>query len=85
MSNSYKFLSISSILFKVFSVAALILGIVSSVVIFIGGGSPDAPKATGFLGIALGIIYAFLFYVASEIIKILIDIAQKVGSKSTNV
>ncbi|MDO8603112.1 MAG: hypothetical protein Q7O04_04635 [Candidatus Omnitrophota bacterium] len=78
MDKKYKVLGISSVVFKVLSWASLAIGIVAAIIIFIGGGTPDAPRATGFIGILLGVIYFFIFLVASEVITLLLEIHSKV-------
>jgi len=78
MEKKYKVLEISSTVFKVLSWASLAIGIIAAVVIFIGGGTPEAPKATGFIGILLGIVYFFIFLVTAEVITLLLEIRSKV-------
>ena len=82
MDKKYKVLGISSIVFKVLSWASLVIGIVAAIVIFVGGGTPEAPKATGFIGILLGIVYFFMFLVAAEVITLLLEIRSKVEKGS---
>ena len=78
MDKKYKLLEISSIIFKVLAWVSLAVGIVASIVIFVGGGTPEAPRVTGFIGILLGVVYFFMFLVTSEIIALLLDIKSKV-------
>jgi hypothetical protein len=78
MNKSYKLLEISSTVFKVLAWASLAIGIVAAIVIFIGGGTPEAPKVTGFVGLLLGIVYFFIFLVTAEIIALLLEIRSKV-------
>ena len=78
MEKKYKVLEISSTVFKVLSWASLAIGIIAAVVIFIGGGTPEAPRATGFIGILLGIVYFFIFLVTAEIVTLLLEIRSKV-------
>lgn len=78
MLSGVKFLGVSSKIFKVLAWIAGAVGIVSSLIIFIGGGAPDAPRATGFVGLLLGLAYFFIFTVASEVIALLLDIRAKV-------
>lgn len=78
MSKNYKLLEVSTIVFKVLAWVSLAVGVIASIVIFIGGGTPEAPRATGFIGILLGIVYFFMFLVTSEIIALLLDIKSKV-------
>jgi hypothetical protein len=77
MDKKYKVLEVSTKVFKILSWVSLAVGVIASVVIFIGGGSPEAPKATGFIGILLGIVYFFIFLVASEVIALLLEIRSK--------
>ncbi|MEK6732303.1 MAG: hypothetical protein AABY55_01635 [Candidatus Omnitrophota bacterium] len=78
MGKNYKLLEVSTIIFKVLAWASLAVGIIASIVIFIGGGTPEAPRATGFIGILLGVVYFFMFLVTAEIIALLLDIKSKV-------
>jgi len=78
MSKNYKVLEISTTVFKVLAWASLAIGIVAGIVIFIGGGTPEAPKTTGFIGILLGVVYFYMFLVAAEIIKLLLEVRAKV-------
>jgi len=80
--DRYKFLSVGSVIFKVLAWAAVIVGVISAVVIFIGGGTPQAPRLTGFVGLLLGAVYFFIFYTASEVIKLLLDIVAKINKGS---
>ena len=77
--DRYKFLNVGSVIFKVLAWAAVIVGVISAVVIFIGGGTPQAPRLTGFVGLLLGAVYFFVFYTASEVIKLLLDIVAKIN------
>ena len=78
MGKKYKLLEISSFVFKVLSWVSLIVGIVAAIVIFVGGGTPEAPRATGFIGLLLGIVYFFIFLVTAEVITLLLEIRSKV-------
>ena len=78
MEKKYKVLEISSMVFKVLSWASLAIGVIAAVVIFIGGGTPEAPRATGFIGILLGVVYFFIFLVTAEIVTLLLEIRSKV-------
>jgi hypothetical protein len=78
MNKNYKFLEISSVVFKVLSWISLAIGIIAAIIIFIGGGTPEAPRLTGFLGLLLGLVYFFMFLVAAEIITLLLEIRSKV-------
>ena len=78
MSKNYKVLEVSVIVFKVLSWVSLAIGIIAAIVIFVGGGTPEAPKSTGFIGLILGIVYFFSFIIAAEIIKLLLEVRSKV-------
>ena len=78
MDKKYKLLEISSIIFKVLAWVSLAIGIVAAIVIFIGGGTPEAPRTTGFIGLLLGVVYFFIFLVTAEVIALLLEIRSKV-------
>ena len=78
MTKNYKLLEVSSTVFKVLSWVSLSVGTVAAIVIFIGGGTPEAPRSTGFIGLLLGLVYFFLFLVTAEIITLLLEIRAKV-------
>jgi hypothetical protein len=78
MDKKYKLLEVGSLVFKVLSWVSLAVGIVAAIVIFVGGGTPEAPRATGFIGLLLGIVYCFIFLVAAEVITLLLEIRSKV-------
>ncbi|MBU4149113.1 MAG: hypothetical protein KKB52_02035 [Candidatus Omnitrophica bacterium] len=78
MEKTHKFLQIGAIIFKVLAWASVVIGLVSAIIIFIGGGTPDAPRITGFIGLLLGVVYFFIFYMASCIISVLLEISDKV-------
>ncbi|MDP8229786.1 MAG: hypothetical protein P9L93_01625 [Candidatus Gorgyraea atricola] len=79
MMTPCKFLKLSSTIFKVLSWVSVAVGAISAIVIFVGGGTPDAPRSTGFIGLLLGVVYFFIFYTASEMIALLLDIHSKVN------
>ncbi|MBU4589886.1 MAG: hypothetical protein KKG01_03075 [Candidatus Omnitrophica bacterium] len=83
MDKNYKFLGISARIFKVLAWVSGVVGIISAIVIFIGGGTPDAPRATGFIGLLLGIVYFFIFFVTAEIITLLLELRSKVNKDTT--
>jgi hypothetical protein len=78
MDKKYKLLEISSIVFKVLAWVSVAIGTVAAIVIFIGGGTPEAPRSTGFIGLLLGIVYFFIFLVTAEVITLLLEIRSKV-------
>ena len=78
MEDKYKFLGIASKIFKVLAWISVALGVISSLVIFIGGGTPEAPRTTGLIGLLLGLVYFFIAFTASEVITLLLDLKNKV-------
>jgi hypothetical protein len=81
--DKYKFLKVSAVIFKVLSWVSLVVGVVAAVIIFIGGGTPEAPRTTGFIGLLLGVVYFFIFFTASEVIALLIEIGGKLDKGSS--
>ncbi len=79
MDKTCKFLGISAIIFKVLAWISVVVGVISAIVIFIGGGTPEAPRSTGFIGLLLGVVYYFIFFTASGVISILLDIHSKLN------
>lgn len=77
MDKDYKFLKIGSVIFKVMAWVSVVVGVISAIVIFIGGGTPEAPRITGFVGLLLGLVYFFIFFIASEVIALLLDVRNK--------
>ena len=76
MAEKYGFLKVSALVFKILAWAVVILGTLAFIVILVGGGTPEAPRFTSVLALALGAIYFFVFYTASEMIKLLLDLAK---------
>lgn len=83
MARSQKFLNISSIVFKVLAWVSVALGLISAIVIFVGGGTPEAPKITGFIGLLLGVVYFFICFTASELIRVILEIRSKLNKDSS--
>ncbi|MBU4312171.1 MAG: hypothetical protein KJ706_05600 [Candidatus Omnitrophica bacterium] len=79
MGNDYKFLKIGTTIFKVLAWVSVAVGVISALVIFMGGGTAEAPRATGFVGLLLGVVYFFIFTVASEVIALLLDLNSRIG------
>jgi hypothetical protein len=65
-----------SLIFKVFGWVAGALGVVFFFVILIGGGTPDAPRATSLLALVLGVFYLVFFYTVSEVVRLLANIEE---------
>ncbi|HOW27865.1 MAG TPA: hypothetical protein PK876_05130, partial [Elusimicrobiota bacterium] len=50
------------LIFKLFAWIAAALGVVFFFIILIGGGTPEAPRATSVLALVLGFFYLVFFY-----------------------
>ena len=78
MSRDYKVLTIAPEVFLALAVISAALGIVSAFVIFIGVGAPDTPRWMGLVTLMAGVLYCFIFLVITEIIKLLLDIKDRI-------
>ena len=85
--KEYKFLKLSSTIFKVLAWLVLSLGIIVGLIVLITGGNiptgaitpqgvsiPPTPKAAGLVFMIMGTLYYLILYTISEIINILLDI-----------
>lgn len=72
--NSSKSLKYITVAFKSLGLISLLLGLVFFVIILVGGGSPDAPRATSILALILGFFYLLFFWTIGEVISLLIKI-----------
>ena len=75
--NNYRFLRTSGRIFDILGWVSLVVGAVVTVVILIGGGGPDSPRAAGIIGILLGGIYFLIFKTISGVIRLLLDIESR--------
>jgi len=62
--------------FKILAFIAGGLGIIFFVIILIAGGTPETPRVTSLLALALGIIYFLLFYSFSEVLHLFLGIEE---------
>lgn len=62
------------IAFKGLALISALLGLTFFVIILIGGGTPDAPRATSVLALILGTFYLLFFWTIAEVIGLLIKI-----------
>ncbi len=77
MFKNYGILRISVVLFKILSALILIITLISTVGFFVGNGAPQAPRWWGIATLIVGLGYAFTLLVTSEIIRLLLDIKEK--------
>jgi hypothetical protein len=72
--NSSKPLKYIPLSFKTLGLISALLGLVFFIIILVGGGSPDAPRATSLLALILGFFYLLFFWTIAEVIGLLIKI-----------
>ena len=60
--------------FKGLGLLSAILGLVFFVVILVGGGGPDAPRATSLLALVLGFFYLLFFWTIGEVFGLVVKI-----------
>jgi hypothetical protein len=63
------------LVFRIFALTAVALGVVFFFIILIGGGTPDAPRATSILALVLGFFYFVFFWTIAYVINLLEKIA----------
>lgn len=72
--NSSKSLKYITVAFKSLGLISVLLGLVFFVIILVGGGSPEAPRATSVLALILGFFYLLFFWTIGEVIGLLVKI-----------
>lgn len=82
MEEKYKALGLLRKTFKVLAFVAGGLGIIFFVIILIAGGTPETPRATSLLALALGVIYFLLLYTISEVLLLFLDIEENTRKTS---
>lgn len=78
MLNNYKLLRSAVTVFKVLAWIGVSLGVISSITIFVGGGVPEVPRWMELVSLVIGALYLFIFLVVSEVIKLLLEIKEKI-------
>jgi len=68
------FLSFAQKFFRILAWAAVVLLIITSIVIFVGAGSPQTPRPMGLVVLLMAGVYFIAFTTISEIIKVLLKI-----------
>jgi len=64
------------ITFKVLAFISAGMGLLFFLIILIGGGTPETPRATSILALVLGFIYLVLFYTVSVVLQLFSDIEE---------
>ena len=84
MKNSEKFLGISVKAFQVLAWVSLVIQVVVGLIVLVVGGQPvliggvDVPaRLVGILNCIAGIIYFFMLYLVSHVLRVLLDIRQQ--------
>lgn len=72
--NENKIANKLKFVFQIFAWIAAVLGLVFFLIILIGGGTPEAPRATSVLALVLGFFYFVFFYLIAEILRLLVQI-----------
>ncbi len=76
MENQFKMLRIFGILFKVVAWGALLFGLIGTVTVIMGGGSPSQPRSVAVVVLLVSMLYFMIFYTVSEIIKVLLHLVE---------
>jgi hypothetical protein len=85
MAKGYRLLKVIGVVFKVFGVIVLAAGLITFIIVLIGGGEkPETPKAASVIWLIAGIIQCMFFVMFSEIIKVLTKIEQNTRPKEGN-
>lgn len=72
--NENKIANKLKFIFQIFAWIAAVLGLVFFLIILIGGGTPEAPRATSVLALVLGFFYFVFFYLIAEILRLMVQI-----------
>ena len=76
MEEKYRALRLLQITFKVLAFISAGMGLLFFLIILIGGGTPETPRATSILALVLGFIYLVLFYTVSVVLQLFSDIEE---------
>ena len=84
MKDSGKFLGVSVKVFQVLAWVSLVIQVVVGLIVLVVGGEPvliggvDVPaRLVGILNCVAGIIYFFMLYLVSHVLRVLLDIRQQ--------
>ena len=81
MDDTNKIAGKLKLIFQIFAWISAALGLVFFFIILIGGGTPEAPRVTSLLALALGFFYFVFFYFISEILRLLMAIESNTRKK----
>lgn len=74
MEEKYRALRFLRMTFRVLAFVSAGAGLLFFLIILIGGGTPETPRATSILALILGFIYFVLFYTIGEVLQLFSDI-----------
>ena len=83
MAKSYGFLKAASTIFKVLAWVILVLLVVVGIATVVTGGTPDVPRWTGLIFLALGAWSFFQLFTFSSLIRLLLDVATRSSSSGS--
>jgi len=72
--EKYRALRFLRMTFRVLAFVSAGAGLLFFLIILIGGGTPETPRATSILALILGFIYFVLFYTIGEVLQLFSDI-----------
>ena len=78
MKSGTEFLKIASVIFKVLAWVSAAFFLIVSLIVLFGGGGVDTPRAASLIFLLGGGFYFFVLYCVSEIIKLLLFLANKI-------
>lgn len=78
MNGDYKVLRMAVTVFKAVAWIAAGLGVISALIIFSGIAQPDTSPWMGIVTLVVGAFYFFIFMVASGMIKLLLDMNERI-------
>ena len=78
MVNNYKVLQVAPVIFKVLAWVGVSLGLISALVILLGGATTETPRWMGLVSLVAGVLYGFVFLVVSEGIELLLDMNNRI-------
>ncbi|MFH1093626.1 MAG: hypothetical protein V1739_05660 [Candidatus Omnitrophota bacterium] len=76
MNKGLKFLSVSSLIFKVLAWISAVFFLVVSLIVLLGAGG-DTPRVAGLIFLLGGAIYFLILFTAAELIKLVISNSGK--------
>ncbi len=89
MGQSYKFLKVSVVVFKVLAWVAVAAQVITGLILVIGGGAPVAiggievpARVVGILNFVAAGMYFFSLWLMSNLIHLLLDIREQLPNRS---